>query len=81
MRRTSLLEGNPIFNGIENFWDCAKTCLAKFGGFRRESFYFHLRNANLDSMTGLIICAILYGESFEKPTVLAMTHPFSLALI
>ena len=37
--------------GIENFWGLAKVRLSKFRGMNKDTFYLHLKEWNLDSIT------------------------------
>lgn len=37
------VDGKAHINGIEGFWEVAKTHLAKFRGLPKQTFYLHLK--------------------------------------
>ena len=51
--------GKTHINGIESFWGYAKPVWQSSAELGENRFILILRNANLDSMTGIIICTIL----------------------
>jgi transposase-like protein len=51
-------KGRNHINGIEGFWEYAKTRLFRFRGMATSTFNVHLKECGLDSITEVRISAI-----------------------
>ena len=73
-RKKMFVRGKIHINGIESFWGCAKTGLAKFGRVGRELFHFHLKKDEFRFNDRPNNLYHIMRRIFRKNTVLIMAQ-------